>query len=696
MNKFITTLLFLGVLPNLSANELLLHWTFDNPYEFGAFEHDASGNNHDGVVVWDRIGSWGGMRWAPDRGIIGGAANMPNGVRGYIKSVNEISLPEEWTLSFWVHPVVTKGRIDSLLCLRHKNEDKQRVLNIGGNRKGGYDILHQNGEQKGNYSFVYPMMEKDQWSHVTVVWRKGEITCSYQGESQNLPLKTTWDPSLALELVFSGGSHQHRSYGLFDELRIYNRALSPEEVKKLSDVTFYASEKRAPVADGGMGYTAWLKKGGRIRGDKATINMAGGELRPGQNAGKTSYRWTVLSQPKGAKGKFTDSTNPKTVFSTHKAGSYRFKLEASNDAGTDTALVNGAVFTPDSGPGNPKLYTVPADLFEGQFIPPHPERAAPLKGQSIAPIAYWSFDENSATGIGPKAKTLELPEAASFEAAGQIGGALAVRPEKKKDGVIDFGEIPELAEEFTLAFWVTSERDNLKTAFFKAMGQNNQTLWSMDNSHNSSKTPQHSSLRFKDIGGVIRIEGQWRHIAISYSRTGDFRKLWVNGWLVESKAHSPNSQESTGIPRLIFSNPGDDYSFEGIIDEVVVYDKMLNNEELYQLYEHGVSSLTERVEEDPYSTLAYRKSFREKWFPEPLPHYQSEGFAEERFNGGDLPAYTHPRLNMTLEDLPRIRQSLLNSRHGHNNRSFMQLFTRTIFGDDLANYSPNSVVIDGE
>ena len=130
------------------------------------------------------------------------------------------------------------------------------------------------------------MMKKGSWSHVTVVWSKGEVTCYYNGESKKLPLKTAWDTSRKLEMVFSGGSHQHRSYGLFDELRIYNRALSENEVTQLGAEDFYKTEKVIPVADAGMGYTAWLNHG------KASFKMYGGYVDVGKN-GKTSHGWAL-------------------------------------------------------------------------------------------------------------------------------------------------------------------------------------------------------------------------------------------------------------------------------------------------------------------------------------------------------------------------------------------------------------------
>ena len=55
-------------------------------------------------------------------------------------------------------------------------------------------------------------------------------------EPKKFPLKSIWDPSKQLELVFSGGSHENRSYGMFDEFRIYSHAHSREPTPKIEKV----------------------------------------------------------------------------------------------------------------------------------------------------------------------------------------------------------------------------------------------------------------------------------------------------------------------------------------------------------------------------------------------------------------------------------------------------------------------------
>lgn len=688
------SLLFLFVLSALgcaqinAAECMLLNWKFDSPHGFGAFEYDASGNNNDGVSLWNLVGYNGGVSWQPEGGLVGGAGYLAKGVRGTMSLKGDMSLPEEWTLSIMIKPLETKGRYDNFLVFRSSGDRQKDLFSLG--QSNYFRATFDTDGKKKTSQFFNSIMSSENWNHLAMVYEKDQVTFYLNDKSQTAKHTIAWNPQTKAKFIITGlkGQSQNRLEGSLDEFRVYGRALNKNEIRQLGTKEYYENETVIPVVDSGMGYTAWLKDG------KASFKMHGGLMFKNHNVGDVTYKWSLVSRPKGAKGRFTDPTDPMTTFTTNKAGDYKFKLTASNEAGKDEKLVNGVVFVKDKGPANPKLYTMPLDRFEGRMVGPHPQRAGALKGKSIAPIAYWSFDEpveNVAKGTGSKAREIKLPDAVTYTDKGKIGGALHLVPEHKKNAVLDFGAFPELSKEFTISFWVISERDDLKAALFHAKGENNKEFWNLKNYHNSSKIPNYSAVRFYgEVGGPVRMEGHWTHIAFSYSKTGEYRKLYFNDWLVGSSPNLPLSKDATGTPQLIFNNIGDNYSLEGMIDEVAIYDKMLNNDEIYKIYTDGVTSLKKRVPVDPYVTRAYTEDFIRKYFPEPTASYQAKDFAEDRFEGGNLAPYTHPRLNFTMEDLPRIRQSFIKTQHGHNNFAFMHLYSRTQFGQDLEHYTPNT------
>ena len=264
--------------PSQSPNTVL-HWTFDHPHDFGAFEHDASGMSHDGVVIWDRIGAGGGFRWKPNKGLLGGAGHLAKGIRGTLSTERELSLPEEWTLSLMVKPLVKKNRYAEFIVFHSSRKDEKTGKmtpkpHFSLAQNGRFNIQAHMGEAKGEAQFLgKELMTPDQWNHLVVVYKKDTITMIVNGKADTRPNPVKWSSDQKFKILLSGhnGAPHHRLEGDYDEFRIYPRALSESEIEKLGEADFYKTEKRLPIADAGMGYTAWLK------GGKAEFNMSGSE-----------------------------------------------------------------------------------------------------------------------------------------------------------------------------------------------------------------------------------------------------------------------------------------------------------------------------------------------------------------------------------------------------------------------------------
>lgn len=60
-----------------------------------------------------------------------------------------------------------------------------------------------------------------------------------------------------------------------------------------------------------------------------------------------------------------------------------------------------------------------------------------------------------------------------------------------------------------------------------------------------------------------------------------------------------------GSPRLMFNQAGLNYAFKGLLDDVALYDAVLNNEGVWQVYQRGAASLKQRIPDDPYKTGAH-------------------------------------------------------------------------------------------
>ncbi len=662
---FVFVSLVLGATPPAADDDLLLHWRFDSPFSYGYVEPDASGRSHDGLLVWGRIRGEGGGEYVPGAGVFGGAGTVRG--RGSLFSMEPFTLPGEWTLSFWAKPADQIGRTDTLITFTDPSRETAR-FNLG-NRGGQFSFSTDlDGRKDGGRFDTGDAYSLDAWHHMVLVYGKDKVAFHLNGRKYESSHKLPWKPEarICLRLGGSRGGAHNRFTGLYDDVRVYGRVLDDAQIRDMADAKseFYGKEALPPVAHAGIGYTAWLEETKRASfegGRTATIDLAGGTRFPGQNGGEIRYRWEVVSRPAGANAELEDPARPDTRLFVDRAGAYRLRLTARNAAGSDSALVHAAVFVKDRGPGRP------ARLFQREpwsllgvdkFEPERQERVDACKGL-LAPVAHWSFDETGGTaarGTGPRGKAITLNEAFAFDPGGRFGGALRLTPQNDKHAVIDFGPFPELKEECTVSFWVRSDREDKRASLFHVAGENGENYWSLSNQDNKGDLPRgYSLLHFGGISSPIHLGQRWNHVVASYAPKGDFRKLYINGHLVACRKSSPLEKKAGGAPRLMFNSPGS-RTFRGLLDDVAVYDRMLNNEEVWKIFQEGAASLRQRLPGDPYKTGAYRREFVEKWFPELEPKYVTgKGFAEERFDGGRIPAYEHPRLFFSLKDLPGIR-----------------------------------------
>ena len=205
--------------------DLVLYWSFDDTD--GAFA-DLSGRDFTGMPK-------GGVKRTA--GKIGGAAEL-DGESGVVeaKDAPELRLVGDMTIAFWVRKsaeaqdwarMVGKGDLNRRnYGVWESPKDDKRVL---------WQIYSPNGPGLGVTS--NGTLEIGRWQHVAVT-RRGQAGAIYldgrkdaEGVGEGAPA-TSDDP---LTVGFGiGGSHLHFP-GAIDDLRIYSRALSAEEIAALYD-----------------------------------------------------------------------------------------------------------------------------------------------------------------------------------------------------------------------------------------------------------------------------------------------------------------------------------------------------------------------------------------------------------------------------------------------------------------------------
>lgn len=93
------------------------------------------------------------------------------------------------------------------------------------------------------------------------------------------------------------------------------------------------------------------------------------------------------------------------------------------------------------------------------------------------------------------------------------------------------------------------------------------------------------------VGGVAAAfspcdSNVWQHFAATYSRTGGFIKAYVNGVEINQNVLTNQLQHSGDLFIGGATVGGDDGGFDGLIDDVRVYNRALSDQEVAQLYQY--------------------------------------------------------------------------------------------------------------
>jgi prepilin-type N-terminal cleavage/methylation domain-containing protein len=257
-----------------------------------------------------------------------------------------------------------------------------------------------------------------------------------------------------------------------------------------------------------------------------------------------------------------DPLNNKDYFYAYQVRYGRYKLTARFESQTNISkMVNDGGF-------EPTLYEVGSDLF----IP------SPHSGL----VSYWSFDEGTGTiaydlsGYGNNG-TLYNFTGTSGWTIGKIGKALNF------DGADDYIEVTNVKGlssgnmVHTISAWIKVNRLPINRAWILLLGQ------AGAGSHhwliNSTGGTQFGVWNGGQLSPVLPI-GEWIHIVITFD--GTTLKGYTNGFLFDKTSATFNF---TSLPlTLAKAYLGENY-FNGLIDELRIYNRALSDSEIKAIYE---------------------------------------------------------------------------------------------------------------
>ncbi|MFA6567653.1 MAG: LamG domain-containing protein [Victivallales bacterium] len=204
-----------------SEDGLVGYWSFDEGQ--GDTAKDCSGHANDGKII-------GKAKWG--KGIRGMALELRG--QGYVDCGNNPGLiSESITLEAWVRAYGTGYWMG---IVSNKKDAYSGGLNLQIGQATNFAAL-----LNGTYLKSLKKPEKDDWYHVAVTYSSSDkkVMLFIDGEieaTEKMELKySAPDVKTVIGSFYNTGAGDKLFNGLIDEVKIYNRALSPDEIKKEYD-----------------------------------------------------------------------------------------------------------------------------------------------------------------------------------------------------------------------------------------------------------------------------------------------------------------------------------------------------------------------------------------------------------------------------------------------------------------------------
>jgi len=659
---------------------LVGYWDFEEGS--GSLTSDKSGNGNDGTLT--NGPEWAGGIVPLSGGKEGGGALQFDGTDDYVDiGAGKFDDLANGTLEAWIKRGATAGD-DAFISYYKDNSNRSPFFIRDTDGKAYFEII-VGGVNHQIYSDS--ALSQDTWYHVAVTFGSGGMKMYINGVQQADTDSTTlgWDditPSVSNQI----GTHNLSAYflGLIDEVRIYNRALSAEEIR-------YHYNRGGPVAhwkfDEGSGSTVYdstenNKDGTAIASPQWVVGKYGSALEfdgVWTGSGDTTQHvkipddsilrptritlsaWIYPTDTSGTRdviGKWR--SNPKTGYQLrvingelkgivgvdgvdreYTAGTIQVNtwthVSMTYDGRILTLYVNGTAFAKDFGTvadiaaetrdlqiadywfGTPfagkiddiRIYNyartaeqIRQDYNEGlaaHFGPKTDCDSDPGACMTKGLVGYWDFEEGSGSLTSDKSGNgndgILGGGTASYEPdwAGGIvplsggkegGGALQF------DGTDDYVEVPDddsldITDAITIEVWIKptidgNRHDIIRKAYPYGMyilSSNNIAIEGYDDgadyvAASISATPY---------------DGLWTHVVGTINVSANPQAiLYING---EQKDTGYNANidnlRSTADNLVIGSWVGTSNFFDGIIDEVRIYNRALSAEEIRYHYNRG-------------------------------------------------------------------------------------------------------------
>lgn len=206
----------------------------------------------------------------------------------------------------------------------------------------------------------------------------------------------------------------------------------------------------------------------------------------------------------------------------------------------------------------------------------------PKPGKCVTPpaglVSWWPGDGNAIDIVGSNHGTLQ--NGATF-APGMVGLAFSL------DGTDDYVSLPNLdMNVFSFEAWAKRDRNNVP-GFDRLLMPVDCGGWGVYFYGDNSVRLTHTCYSNVGSGGIVA-DTEWHHIAVTYD--GSFAYFYLDGVLDSSSPYGVSFHSQNGGNYSIGSRGASEF-FQGLIDEVRVYDRALSGAEIQAIFAAGSAGM---------------------------------------------------------------------------------------------------------
>ena len=216
----------IGLVSGVAVVGLVAYWPFDETS--GTIAHDSSGNNHNGTLTCNGncvpLPSWtaGRVNGALDFSVPNDFVSVPDSPA--------LELTNQFTFAFWVKVSAGAANIAYIGKVNYSGPTKNGYFVSTGN-PGNYLYvnLFNNGVRNGRCSTAQGVVRDQTWQHYAITYDGTNIRIYLNGV-QNTVCGAGGGAGTDGTPLSIGGINPGSPTGIMDEVRIYNRALSAQEI----------------------------------------------------------------------------------------------------------------------------------------------------------------------------------------------------------------------------------------------------------------------------------------------------------------------------------------------------------------------------------------------------------------------------------------------------------------------------------